>query len=134
MINVLAVLVAGVAIFMLGGLWYSPILFAKPWVRLVGKTEEELKAAAGSMPASYAMVFLCGLVTAYGLAVVFARAHPTSIGDALGIAAICWLAFAGATSFGTSLFGGKPRALWLIDSGYNLVAFLVGAAILSAWR
>jgi len=31
-VNYLAVLVFGVVIFMLGGLWYSPLLFAKKWV------------------------------------------------------------------------------------------------------
>ena len=40
-VNNVAVLVSGVAIFMLGGLWYSPVLFAKRWVKLIGKTEEE---------------------------------------------------------------------------------------------
>ena len=38
-VNVLAVLVSGVAIFILGGLWYSPALFAKPWARLMNKSE-----------------------------------------------------------------------------------------------
>ena len=31
-LNYLAVLVAGIVIFMIGGLWYSPVLFAKPWM------------------------------------------------------------------------------------------------------
>src|SRR5690349_16185250 len=56
-----AVLVAGIAIFILGGLWYSPVLFAKRWVALMGKTEEELKAAA-SGPVAYVIVFICGLL------------------------------------------------------------------------
>ena len=38
--NYLAVLVSGVALFMLGGLWYSPVLFAKRWTALVGKSLE----------------------------------------------------------------------------------------------
>jgi len=43
-VNNLAVLVSGLVIFMLGGLWYSPLLFAKRWVALIGKSEAELKA------------------------------------------------------------------------------------------
>ncbi|RPI66461.1 MAG: DUF1761 family protein [Ignavibacteriales bacterium] len=42
-INYLAVFVSAVIIFLLGGLWYSPVLFAKPWMSVINKTEEELK-------------------------------------------------------------------------------------------
>ena len=38
-VNFLAVLVTGIVIFVLGGLWYSPVLFARRWVALMGKTE-----------------------------------------------------------------------------------------------
>src|ERR1051325_1549607 len=46
--NYLAVLVCAVIIFLLGGLWYSPVLFAKRWVALQGKTMEEMQAAGAS--------------------------------------------------------------------------------------
>ena len=42
-VNFVAVLVTGVVIFVLGGLWYSPVLFARRWVALMGKTEAEMK-------------------------------------------------------------------------------------------
>ena len=135
-LNYLAVLAAGVAIFMLGGLWYSPVLFAKPWIALMGRTEEELqaKAKASSMPAMYATVFLCGLITAFVLAVVIEvfGADSASAGALVGV--LCWLGFAGATSFGSSLFSFEPRKLWLINSMYNLVAFVVAGVILAVWR
>jgi hypothetical protein len=133
-VNYLAVLVAGVVIFMLGGLWYSPVLFAKRWMILVGKTEAELKAGAGSMPLSYGMVFLCGLVSACVLAMVLAAFGATSVVAGALVGALCWLGFAGATSYGTALFSGKPKGLWLIDSGFNLVSFIVAGIILAIWR
>src|SRR6476661_10702362 len=77
-VNNVHVLVSGVVIFMLGGLWYSPVLFAKRWVALIGKTEEELKASAGSMPTNYLLVFICGLVTAWVLALVVGNFAPAS--------------------------------------------------------
>jgi len=133
-VNNLAVLVAGVVIFVLGGLWYSPVLFAKRWVALTGKSEAEMKAGAGSMPLNYLFVFLCGLVTAWVLAVVIGNSAPASAKDGAIVGALCWLGFAGATSFGTALFSGKPKALWLIDSGFNLVSFVVAGIILALWR
>jgi hypothetical protein len=42
-INFLAVVVAAVAAFIIGGLWYSPLLFAKPWVNAHGYSEEQVK-------------------------------------------------------------------------------------------
>ena len=133
-VNNVAVLVTGAVIFMLGGLWYSPVLFAKRWVALIGKTEEELKANAGSMPMSYLVVLLCGLVTAYVMALVVGNFAPGSALDGAIVGAMCWLGFAGATSFGTALFSGKPKAHWLIDSGFNLVSFVVAGIILAVWR
>jgi hypothetical protein len=133
-VNNVAVLVTGAVIFVLGGLWYSPALFAKKWVALIGKSEEEMKAAAGNMPMSYLMVLICGLITAYVLALVIGNFAPASMIDGAIIAAVCWLGFAGVTSFGTALFSQKPKALWLIDSGFNLVAFIVAGIILTVWR
>ena len=133
-VNNVAVLVSGVVIFLLGGLWYSPLLFAKRWDALLGKSEEELKANAGNMPLSYVFVFLCGLVTAWIMALVVGNFSPATAVDGALIGAFCWLGFAGATSFGTALFSGKPKALWLIDSGFNLAAFAIAGVILAAWR
>jgi len=133
-VNNVAVLVSGVVIFMLGGLWYSPVLFAKRWVALIGKTEAELKANAGNMPMSYLVVLLCGLITAYVMALVVGNFAPGSAVDGAIIGALCWAGFAGATSYGSAVFGGKPKALWLIDSGFNLAAFIVAGIILALWR
>ena len=133
-VNNVAVVVSGVVIFLLGGLWYSPLLFAKRWVALIGKSEEELKANAGNMPANYFYVFLCGLVTAWVMALVVGNFAPATAVDGAVVGALCWLGFAGATSFGTALFSAKPKSLWLIDSGFNLVAFVIAGIILAAWR
>ncbi|MGH9422493.1 MAG: DUF1761 domain-containing protein [Thermoanaerobaculia bacterium] len=133
-INYLAVLVAGVVIFALGGLWYSPVMFAKRWVALQGKTMEEMSAGSGPMGMMYVQAFLCGIITAWVLAIVIGFLPLLDVIRALKLAAICWLGFAAVTSYGTALFSGKARAMWVIDTSYNLVSFLVGAAILAAWR
>ena len=135
-VNYLAVLVSGVAIFMLGGLWYSPALFAKKWISLQGRSEEEMKAAAAgsSMPAMYLMALLCGLASAYTMAVVLNHfIEPTPLRASL-LGGLCWFGFAGATSYATALFSMKPKALWLIDSAYNLLSFIIAANILARWH
>jgi hypothetical protein len=132
-VNYLSVLVAGIAIFIVGGLWYSPVLFAKRWVALMGKSEDDIKKAApGALP--FVIVFLCALATAYALAVVLNHFGPVTLTRTLLIAVLLWIGFTGATSFGSATFSGTPRALWLINSGYNLVSFIVAALILAFWR
>lgn len=131
-INYLAVLVTGVVIFMLGGLWYSPVLFAKKWVALQGKSMEEM--SGGANPAMYVQVFLCGLITAWVMAIVLGFLPVWDMMRGIKLAIICWLGFAAVTSYGTALFSLKPKMLWLIDTSFNLVSFLLAAVILTMWR
>jgi hypothetical protein len=134
-VNYLAVLVAGIVIFVLGGLWYSPVLFARRWMALMGKTEEELKAAgAGSMPILYLLAFLCGLVIAWAMAVVVNHFPPFTLARAAGLGLFCWAGFAAPTSFATAIFSSTPKPLWLINSAYNAVSFVLAALIIVAWR
>jgi hypothetical protein len=42
-INYLAVLVAALSTFVLGGLWYSPMLFGKAWMQLNNFTDADLQ-------------------------------------------------------------------------------------------
>src|SRR2546428_9735535 len=108
-INYWAVLVSGVVIFILGGLWYSRALFAKPWIRLMGKSEEEMKAASGPMPLLLLMAFISGLIIAASLAVVIRHLPPvTPLRGAL-VGVFCWVGFAAATSLATALFSSQPK-------------------------
>jgi len=131
-VNYLAVLVSGLAIFFLGGLWYSPVLFAKPWTRLMGKSEQP--EAKKAMPVMYALAFVTGLIIAWTLAVVVNHFPPVTIARGAAVGALCWLGFAATTSFATALFSMQPKKLWLINSGYNLVAFAIAGVILALWR
>jgi hypothetical protein len=138
-VNWLAVLVAAIVIFLLGGLWYSPVLFAKKWIALQNKTEEQMKAeaAGANMPLMYASAFITGLIIAWAMAMVFAHiANDAPMNAAHGalFGALLWLGFAATTSYATALFSGKPRQLWLIDSAYNLVSFVLAGIILAVWR
>jgi hypothetical protein len=135
-INYPAVLVSGVLIFVLGGLWYSPLLFAKPWIALMKLSEEEIKKAAASsnMPLMYFMAFVCGLLVSLSMALLIGKYGEMSITGGLKLGFICWLGFAAATSFATAIFSMQDKRLWLINSGYNLVSFLIAGALLTAWR
>src|SRR5438309_3854329 len=96
-----AVLVAAIAVFVLGWLWYSPLLFYKPWMRLRGM--DPVAAMAGAkMPAGK---LLLELVRCLGLAYVIA-------GFVALLAVGSWLA---AVHFGLALWRGR-RVLVLTGS------------------
>ena len=133
-VNYLAVLVSGVAIFILGGLWYSKALFAKKWMVLIGKSEEEMKAKSGPMPILLLQAFICGLIEAWVLAVILNHFMNMDVLRGVAVGVLCWLGFEAATSYANAIFEQKPLGLWAIDSGYNLVSFIIAGAILSVWR
>ena len=139
-VNYLAVIVAAIVIFLLGGLWYSPVLFAKRWIALQGRTEEQMRAdaARSNMPVMYLMAFITALIIAWAMAVL-ANAFPPPAGGGgsvmrgVKLGLFCWFGFVLPTTFATSLFSMKPRQLWLIDAGYNLVSFVIAGAIILGW-
>lgn len=132
-VNYLAVLVTGIVIFALGGLWYSKVLFANRWLALQGVPPEHLKPE-GSVAGQFIAVFICGLLTAFVLEVILNHFPDRTVARGAAVGLLCWLGFAGATSFATVLFSKKPLGLWMIDSGYNLVSFVIGGIILAAWK
>lgn len=132
-VNLVAVLICSFITFFLGALWYSPLLFAKKWVELIGKTNEELKQGASAM--NYVMAFVLGFMTNFSLAFVINLSKVTILYDGALVGAMCWIGFAGATSYNNQvIFVQRPATLWSIDSGYNLVSFVISGAILTLWK
>ena len=141
-VNYLAVFAAAIVIFLLGGLWYSPVLFSKRWIALQGRTEEQVRAdaAKSNMPVMYLGAFICGLIIAWAIAVLanafVPRAAISTVswairGVKLGL--FCWFGFVATTSFTNAIFSMKPKQLWLIEASYYLVAFLLAGAIIMGW-
>lgn len=127
-INWLAVIVAAVATFALGALWYGPLL-GKPWMREAGVTEE--KVAGANMGRTFGVAFVLQLLTAFALALFIGANAGLSFGLFAGFMA--GTLFVG-TAFGVVyLFEQRSFALWGIDAGYMILAFTLMGAILGAW-
>ena len=132
-VNLAGVLVCSFITFILGALWYSPLLFGKKWMELIGKTSEELKQ--GSNPMTYVMAFVLGFMTNFSLAFVINLSKVTLVYDGALVGAMCWIGFAGATSYTSQVITAqRPPALWSLDSGCNLISFLISGAILTLWK
>ncbi|MGH7242485.1 MAG: DUF1761 domain-containing protein [Phycisphaerales bacterium] len=134
-INWFAVLVAAVAMFMIGGLWYGAI-FSKLWQRLHGYTDEQKAAMQKLRPPQ---VFFSIMIAAYvggalamSFLVVNLGLHSAFDGAVLG--AFLWLFATTAIGLTDHITRTRPFAAYLLDSAYQLVAFMAAGAILGVWR
>jgi len=129
--NYLAILVATVSTFVLGGLWYSPVLFGRAWMQEMGFTDETLKGR-GNVGLIMGGSFVLELIMAVNLAAFIGAKASLAFGLFAGAAAgFGWVAL----SFGvTYLFERKSLCLFFINAGYHGVAFTLMGAILGAWH
>jgi hypothetical protein len=125
--NIWAVLLAAVASFVLGGLWYSPILFGKAWQRETGLSDEQL--AKGNMGLIFGLAFVLCLIAAFVFAMFLGPRPSMALGFGAGFSAgLCWV----ASSFGVNyLFERKSLKLFLINGGYHTLQFTLIGVILS---
>ena len=127
-INWLAVLVSAVSTFMLGGLWYGPLL-GRTWMRESGMTEE--KARQGNMARVFGVSFLLQLIAAVVLAMFIGDESNAAFGLFAGASAgIAWV----ATGLGVIyLFEQRPLGHWAVNAGYHVVSYSIMGLILGAW-
>jgi hypothetical protein len=122
----LGVIVATLASFAIGAVWYSPVLFSKVWQREVGISDEKAKSA--NMPLIFGTTFVLQFLAAFVFAMFLGPRPGLAFGVGAGFAAgLFWVAGA----FGvTYLFEQRSLKLWLINGGYNVVNFAAFGAIL----
>ena len=130
-INYLAVLVAALSTFLLGGLWYSPMLFGKAWMRANNFSDADLQTFSKARMFGWSFVF--SLVMALNLA-MFLGGPDTNLswGMTAGVlTGLGWVAMAIAV---IGVFENKSGKYILINGGYMTVAFTLMGAIIGAWR
>jgi hypothetical protein len=131
-VNYLHVLVAGVVVFVLGWLWYSPLLFYKPWMRARGL--DPVAAMAGAkMPGGKLLV---ELVRCMLLAYVIARfgLRSASFFGAVHFGLFLWIGFPVIILTGSVLWENTPVKVAAIHAGDWLVKLLVIPIIVTLWR
>ena len=133
-INYVAVLVAAVASFVIGALWYSPMLFGKMWMKLSNVTDKEMKKAKEKgMSKNFAFQFLGTLVMSYILAHFVYYTQASTVLEGMLTGFWIWLGFIATVMLGIVLWEGKPWKLYFIKAAHELVALAVMGAILAVW-
>jgi hypothetical protein len=127
--NVWAVLTAALASFVLGGLWYSPLLFGRAWQRETGLTDEKL--ANGNNALIFGVSFVLCLAAAFVFAMFLGPRPPLALGLGAGASAgLFWV----SSSFGINyLFERKSLKLFAINGGYHTLQFTAIGLILALW-
>lgn len=129
-LNWLAVLVAGISAFVLGGVWYSPALFGKAWMKENNLSPEEVQK--GNKGKIFGWSLVLTLVMSVNLAMYL---HTPDIdfkfGLLYGLLAGVWV-FCGIAIVG--LFELKTGRYILINGGYCFIALGLMGAIIGAWR
>jgi len=133
-VTYLPVLVAAVVVFVLGWLWYSPLLFFKPWMRLRGL--DPVAAMAGAkVPAGKLLIELARcLVLAYVIARFVALLGITTWIGALHFGLFLWIGFPVILLAGSVLWDNTPLGVAAIHAGDWLVKLLVISVIAGVWH
>jgi hypothetical protein len=135
-VNVWAVRAAAVASMVIGFLWYSPLLFAKPWRIATGyHPEDKVRIAAMQKSAGpkYYVSFVASLLGAFALAKIVVHMSIATSYYGMKVAFAVWVGFVMTVQLADKLFGDRPWNLFLINTGYQLASLLARGAILGRW-
>jgi hypothetical protein len=135
-INYVAVIVAIVANFILGFIWYTP-LFGKAWAREL-KMDTSVKPTGGQM----AKGLITTLIGNFLLVYVFAHNieawtfvpnmnEMSAAGTILNSAIFTWLGFFVPVDLNTVMWEGKSWKFFFINTVYHLLTLLIAATILT---
>lgn len=118
--NWLAIVAAAAAGFVVGGIWYGPVM-GKKWMGAVGLSEEDIQS--GNMGMIYGTAFILSLVASTTLAHVLTYFPAADLWTALMVSVGIALGFL-VPAIGTNyLFSQKSRTLFLIDATYWLLFY-----------
>ena len=135
-VNIMAVLVAAVAMFVVGAIWYMPI-FGRAWGRVNGldfepMSKKEQAAARKAMGPQMVLQFVMTLVSAWVLAKLMTLLPDQS---PYTLAGYVWLGFIVPAQVSAVIFGNSKRGFMTqkiaIMAGEALLRLEVGALIIS---
>ena len=134
-LNWLAVLVAALAYFAIGALWYAPPVFGKMWMAAGGMPTP----AAGTRPspAIYLTPLIGSVLSAIGLAMLAKATGTTTLQQGIALGLVVAIGFAVSITFVTAQFESekpKPMVWAAITAGYHSVGILVAAIIVASWQ
>ena len=131
--NYLAVVVAAVAYWVLGAIWFG-VVFGRQWLQLEHIPPEQVAAMKGAVAAfPYIMSFVLNLIIAFVLAQLCAWRNATTAARGASLGVLLWIGIIGPVTYTTNMYEMRPLNLFLLNEGYVLVGLFLMGAILGAW-
>ena len=138
-INYTVLFIATVVQFILGALWYSPLMFGKWWMEIMGATTlspDEIKRMQKEMTPFYVLqivlTFIFTLV--FALFTQYLRDPQISL-NAYAVAGLIWLGFIVPTQISSVVWANTKKQFWpkqiFIMISYQLVGIMVTAFLFS---
>ena len=132
-VNWLAIVVATVAWWILGAIWYARPVFGNVWMRSAGIQIQE-----GQRPgAAYIVVPLVAYFIATIAAAMLARATAsTTFGEGIVLGLVLAIGFGATLYWVESAFGQRPSpGTWFAITGiYQVLGILIATVIVTIWR
>ena len=132
-LNWLAVIVATIVYFAIGGVWFANAFLRKAWERAGGF---ELPADQRPSPAYFIGPFITSLLTTIAVAMLAKASGTDTVGEGIVLGLVTGVGIAAAVVAVTGLFDpqkANPRTWVAISAGYHVVSLLVVGVILAVW-
>jgi hypothetical protein len=130
--NTLAIAVATLIYFFLGGAWFT--IFMKPWLAGTGRTMAELKASGAPPWLPYVVAFVMTAILAHVLSWIIQATGPQTATRGATIAAALWFGFVFTTWATEYAFEARGLPILAINTGYSLVGMLLMGLVLGGWK
>ena len=130
-INVWGIGAAVVAAWAVAGLWYSPLLFIRPWAEMSGV--DGAKFAAG-LPRAIAVDLASFVVMALVLDQVLRAWGALTLVPAVLCTVLLWLGFVAVALLHSVTYEHRPLRYYAINAGYRLVSMAAMAVVLTVLR
>jgi hypothetical protein len=128
-LNWLAVIVATLAYFVLGAIWYSNALFGSQYRAAIGQEE------GTPVNVTALVVNLVGwFVAAVALALIAEAAGADDFVDGIVLGLVAWVGFIVTNRTVGNIYEGKGWDLARINGPYNALGYMVMGVILALWQ
>ena len=129
--NYLAVIVAAIAYWLLGAIWYG-VVFGEAWMALEHMTAEQARSMNPVLP--YVITLALNVLIAYALAQICIWRNADTLGRGASVGVLLWIGFVGPVTFTTYMYEMRPKELYAINQFFPLAGFVLMGAILGGWK